>query len=268
VAAALLNDPLVRIALHQRGIEIGHDVWFVAAVHNTTTDVIQFADTETIPRTHTADFQELQDLTNVAASICRSERAPQLGAQANNLSRRSTDWSEVRPEWGLAGNAAFIVAPRARTLGRNLEGRSFLHDYDFRTDPDRKVLELIMTAPMVVTNWINLQYYASTVDNQAFGSGNKVLHNVVGRLGILQGNGGDLMTGLPWQSLHDGHKYQHHPLRLLVVIEAPRNSICSILEKHPSVRDLVVNGWLRLAAIDDNKWFQYQSDDSWQELLS
>jgi uncharacterized protein len=266
VAADLLNDPIVRIGLQKRGIEISHEVWFVAAVHNTTTDNIRFADTESIPQTHAADLQQLQELANEAGYKCRSERAPQLGTQASKLRRRSTDWSEVRPEWGLAGNAAFIVAPRTRTLGRNLDGRTFLHDYDFQKDPNLRVLELIMTAPMIVTSWINLQYYASAVDNQAFGSGNKVLHNVVGRLGILEGNGGDLMTGLPWQSLHDGHKFRHHPLRLLVVIEAPRDSIRSILEKHASVRDLVVHGWLRLAAIDDNKWFQYQIDDSWQEI--
>ena len=59
-----------------------------------------------------------------------------------------------------------------------------------------------MTAPMIVAHWINMQYFASTVDNDHFGSGNKTIHNVVGRFGILSGNGGDLMTGLPWQSLH------------------------------------------------------------------
>ncbi len=57
------------------------------------------------------------------------------------------------------------------------------------------VLELIMTAPMVVASWINLQYYGSTVNNRAFGSGNKVLHNVVGQLGVLEGNAGDLQVG-------------------------------------------------------------------------
>jgi uncharacterized protein len=36
-----------------------------------------------------------------------------------------------------------------------------------------------MTAPMIVTNWITMQDYASTVDNHRYGSGNKVLHNVV-----------------------------------------------------------------------------------------
>ncbi len=43
-----------------------------------------------------------------------------------------------------------------------------------------------------------MQYYASTVDNHRYGCGNKVLHNVVGgRIGVFEGNGGDLCIGLP-----------------------------------------------------------------------
>ena len=118
---------------------------------------------------------------------------------------RANDWAQVRPEWGLVDNAAFIVAPRARSRHLDLAGRSFLHEYDYRLDPELDVLSLIMTAPMVVTHWINMQYHASTVDNQRYGSGNKLLHNVVGgHLGVFEGNGGDLRIGLPIQSLHDG----------------------------------------------------------------
>jgi hypothetical protein len=113
------------------------------------------------------------------------------------------------------------------------------------------VLTLIMTAPMVVTNWINLQYHASTVDNRRYGSGNKVLHNVVGgHLGVFEGNGGDLRIGLPMQSLHDGHKLRHTPLRLSVFIEAPREAIDTVMARHAVVRQLVGNGWLHLLRID------------------
>ena len=50
-----------------------------------------------------------------------------------------------------------------------------------------------MTAPMVVAHWINLQYFTSTTDNLHFGSGNRLLHNVVGgHIGLLEGNGGEL----------------------------------------------------------------------------
>ncbi|WP_252371837.1 putative inorganic carbon transporter subunit DabA, partial [Pseudoalteromonas sp. S558] len=75
--------------------------------------------------------------------------------------QRARDWSQVRPEWGLANNAAFIVAPRAWTRSINLQGRCFLHDYDWESDGDFSILELIMTAPMIFTHWINSQYNAS-----------------------------------------------------------------------------------------------------------
>jgi uncharacterized protein len=164
---------------------------------------------------------------------------------------RSNDWAQVRPEWGLADCASFIVAPRSRSRHLNLAGRSFLHDYDHRLDPALDVLTLIMTAPMVVTNWINLQYHASTVDNRRYGSGNKVLHNVVGgHLGVFEGNGGDLRIGLPMQSLHDGHTLRHTPLRLSVFIEAPQAAIDSVMARHEIVRQLVGNGWLHLFRID------------------
>jgi hypothetical protein len=183
---------------------------------------------------------------------------------ATDVFRRARDLAEVRPEWGLAGNAAFIVAPRSRTWGLNFGGRTFLHSYNQHQDLDRNVLELIMTAPMIVANWINLQYYASSVDNRSFGSGNKVIHNVVGQLGILAGNGGDLMTGLPWQSVHDGERFQHEPLRLLVVIEASRSAVEQIIAKHKLVRDLASNGWLSLVVLDGEHCYRWRSNGAWQ----
>lgn len=108
-----------------------------------------------------------------------------------------------------------------------------------------------MTAPMVVTHWINFQYYASTVDNARYGSGSKVLHNVVGgHLGVFEGNGGDLRIGLPMQSLHDGERWVHTPLRLSVFIGAPRPAIDAVLTKHAHIRALVTNGWLTHFQID------------------
>lgn len=154
------------------------------------------------------------------------------------------------------------MAPRSRTAGVKLDGRSFLHNYDCRQDPDFKVLELIMTASMVVANWINLQYYGSTVDNHNYGSGNKAIHNIVGQFGTLLGIGGDLMTGLPWQSVHNGLDVQHEPLRLLVIIEAPRIAIQSIIEKHEMIDDLVSNGWLNLLAIENNQIYQVSGQHS------
>ena len=179
---------------------------------------------------------------------------------------RANDWSQVRPEWGLAGNAAFVVAPRSRTKHLDLQGRCFLHDYDWRLDPELAVLTLIMTAPMVVTNWINLQYHASTVDNRRYGSGDKVLHNVVGgRIGVFEGNGGDLRIGLSTQSLHDGHTLRHRPLRLSVFIEAPAESIDAVIAANTVVQDLVFNEWLHLLRIDpDTGSVERRIQDGWR----
>lgn len=270
VAAQVLNDAAVRSGLQQRGISIPQDTIFVAALHDTTTDTVTLYDTQGIPASHTQDVVWLEAQLAAAGQLARAERAALLhiDAQADTdaaVMRRSTDWSQVRPEWGLAGCAAFIVAPRDRTAGIALDGRSFLHSYNWRQDDGFGVLELIMTAPMVVASWINLQYYASTVDNRFFGSGNKVLHNVVGTLGVLEGNGGDLRVGLPWQSLHDGAQYVHEPLRLNVLIEAPLEAMTAIIARHAGVRQLVDNGWLHLFALGDSGQVthQYAGDGQW-----
>jgi uncharacterized protein YbcC (UPF0753/DUF2309 family) len=265
VAAALLNDSRVRSGLVERDILIPSDTWFLPAVHITTTDEVHFRDTNSLPSTHGDDLRQLEQWLTQASALSRTERACRWpDRSAKDMWGACRDWSEVRPEWGLAGNAAFVVAPRSRTIDSNLAGRVFLHEYDHRKDHDARVLELIMTAPMIVTSWINLQYFASAVDNRAFGSGNKLIHNVVGQIGVLEGNEGDLRAGLPWQSVHDGKTFQHEPLRLLVVIEAPRQKVQQILERHSQVRDLFENHWLSLVVIEGEQFHRWVCPEKWQ----
>jgi uncharacterized protein len=259
VLADLLNTPAVRSHLVPLGIDVPDSTWFLPALHNTTTDQVQLFDTDLVPSDLNGHVSRLEQWLWTAGVAARAERAVSLGlghiAAPEQLERtileRANDWSQVRPEWGLAGNAAFIVAPRSRTRHMDLGGRSFLHDYNWQLDPELSTLTLIMTAPMVVTNWINMQYHASTVDNRRYGSGNKVLHNVVaGRLGVFEGNGGDLRIGLAMQSLHDGANLQHPPLRLSVFIEAPRAAIDAVVAAHEVVYELVANEWLHLLRIE------------------
>jgi uncharacterized protein len=256
VAAAILNDAQVRDGLRQRGIDIPADCWFLGALHDTTTDDVRLFDEEDVPAALAGDLASLKARLADAAHLARLERRALLGitdaADADAaIKARSHDWSQVRPEWGLAGNAAFIAAPRDMTRGLDLSGRAFLHSYAHEQDRDYKVLELIMTAPMVVASWINLQYYGSTVNNAAFGSGNKVLHNIVGQLGVLEGNAGDLRVGLPWQSVHDGTRFVHEPVRLNVFIAAPEAAMDEVLRRHGGVCDLVTNGWVMLHALGE-----------------
>jgi hypothetical protein len=267
VAAAILNDIQVRAALAERGILIPADTWFVAAVHRTTTDEIEFFGPTGCPATHRDEFRDVLAWTAAAGRATRLERSRRLGnAGDESVLFRARDWAEVRPEWGLAGNAAFVIADRSRTTGLNLGGRCFLHEYCSAKDPEGKVLELIMTAPLVVTSWIGLQYFASAVDNQAFGSGSKVIHDVVGQFGILEGNGGDLRVGLPWQAVHDGTTLQHEPLRLTVIIEASRERVADILNRHSGVRDLVTHAWLRLVVEDAGARYRWTPTAGWQRL--
>jgi uncharacterized protein YbcC (UPF0753/DUF2309 family) len=253
--ARLLNEAEVRAGLRAQGIDVPAETVFVAALHNTTTDEIEGFDLDLLPASVRARWDRLQGVFAQAGDQVRRERAARLGLDAragaaallSQLRQRANDGAQTRPEWGLAGNACFLIAPRQRSRGLVLDGRAFLHDYDADHDGDGSVLELLMTAPMLVTHWINWQYHASTCDPLRLGSGNKLLHNVVGgRIGVFEGNGGDLRIGLAKQSLHDGRRWVHEPLRLTVVIDAPAARIEAILQRHAVVRQLVDNGWLHL----------------------
>ncbi|MBC7506553.1 MAG: DUF2309 domain-containing protein, partial [Sandarakinorhabdus sp.] len=246
--ASLLNDAEVRTYLRGNGIAIPASTLFVGALHDTTTDAVRLFDADAPSSAHQGDLVVARQWLAAATVLARSERALHLPRAdgAADIVHRSRDWAETRPEWGLAGCRSFIAAPRARTRGRSLAGRAFLHDYDWQQDAGFGVLELIMTAPVVVASWISLQYYGSSVAPELFGGGNKLLHNVVGGFGVVEGNGGTLRTGLPWQSVHDGTALVHEPLRLTVCIEAPRAAMTAILERHPGVAALFDNRWLHL----------------------
>jgi uncharacterized protein YbcC (UPF0753/DUF2309 family) len=250
--ADLLNDADIRRELNARMIEIPVSTRFVAAVHETVTDNLYLLDRELVSDSHKYDLDFISAAIETAGPLARAERQfARSSCLDPSPSRRAKNWSEVRPEWALTGNSCFIVAPRRFTKDANFDGRCFLHDYDWRDDFEFETLELILTAPMLVTNWINFQYYASTVAPKVYGSGNKVLHNLVNENGVAEGNGGDLRIGLPWQSINDGNKFVHEPVRLAVYIAAPVAEIEKVIAKHQAVRDLVVNQWLFVFHVDD-----------------
>jgi uncharacterized protein YbcC (UPF0753/DUF2309 family) len=176
------------------------------------------------------------------------------------------DWSQVRPEWGLSGNAAFIIGRRHVSEKLDLEGRVFLHSYDWRADRKGRLLENILTGPLVVGQWISMEHYFSAVDNEHFGSGSKVYHNVAGRFGVMTGNQSDLRTGLPAQTvLQNGTPY-HQPLRLIVVIEAPFERAQRAIDAVLKIKHLVQDQWIRAVIVDPTRAMQTHVYDhgAWQ----
>ena len=276
--AAMANKAGVRQLLSKKGIHIPSDTHFVAGQHNTTTDEVELYDLEDVPSTHRKDLLRLQHDLEEAGRRNGEERLTRLPDEQeswwsdnsrNRVKRRSVDWSQVRPEWGLSKHSAFIIGRRLLTQGLPLEGRTFLHSYDYLQDPTGKYLEIIMTAPMIVGNWINMEHYFSTVDPEVYGAGSKVYHNVVGRIGVMYGSHSDLRIGLPVQTVLDGHKPYHEPMRLFAIIEAPLERITMIIARHDLLKKLIGNHWMNLVALDPvtMEFFQFEFPDHWRVIL-
>lgn len=275
VLAAMANKSSVRDALARNGIVIPQDTYFIAGLHDTTTDTVRFFDLEDLPHTHLKDLLRLtRDLEEAGRRNSRERctRFPEIAAvltparAARETRRRSGDWSEVRPEWGLSGNAAFIIGRRDLIRGIDLEGRAFLHSYDYREDASGRLLEIVMTGPQVVGQWISMEHYFSTVDNDVYGSGSKIYHNVVGRFGVMSGPQSDLRTGLARQTVMSGPRPFHEPMRMLTLIEAPRDRIAGIIRRHRFLQHLYDNEWVRLAALDpdDKTVYDYVPKQGWR----
>ena len=264
--ASLANLPEVRNSLCKEfGIEIPETTFFMGAEHNTTTDDIVLFDAE-VPESHCHITQLLKaDLSEISQSAITERLGNKNGAKM--ALNKSENWAETRPEWGLAGNAGFIIAPRSVTRNMDLGSRCFLHSYDWQMDKQGLSLEMIMQGPMVVTQWINNHYYFSTVDNDRFGGGSKITHNVTGRFGVVQGNGGDLKTGLPLQSVNSSdHSIFHQPLRLSVIVQSPLIRIEEILLKNDQLKQLIDHEWIYLMVMDplsNNEIRLYQKNGAW-----
>jgi uncharacterized protein YbcC (UPF0753/DUF2309 family) len=244
VVVAILNDPGVRAGLEERDIVVPDDTLFVAAQHDTVSDEVTVLDREAVPDTHEGLVAAFERDVAVAGERLASERAGRLPGDPGRVRVRGHDWAQVRPEWGLASNAAFVVGPRSITAGLDLACRVFLHSYDAEADGDGSALETIMTAPLVVGQWISAQYYFSSVDPDQFGAGDKTLHNPVGGIGVVLGEGGDLQVGLPAQAVGVGERRIHEPLRLLAVIQAPLERIDAIIERNQVLQELIGGKWI------------------------
>lgn len=265
--AKLANTPDVKNALKElHQIEIPENTVFIGAEHNTTTDEIVLFDSE-VPESHADKLKKLKQSLEKAQQKATQERLNTIKNSVAFANKKANDWGETRPEWGLAKNAGFVVGPRSLTKNNNLDGRCFLHSYSWDMDETGKALEGIMQGPMVVTQWINNHYYFSTVDNKTFGSGSKITHNITGKFGVVQGNGGDLKMGLPLQSLmQSDNEMYHQPLRLSVVIQAPLQRVSDILLRNEHLKNLLDNEWIYLMVMDPtdkNSIYHYKKNINW-----
>jgi uncharacterized protein YbcC (UPF0753/DUF2309 family) len=274
VICAMANKADVRSRLRELGVSVPDDTWFVPGAHNTTTDEVTLHDLDLLPARHLLYLERLRDGLAAATKRTAAERISTLGfseklrtdpdGAAAIAMRQANDWSQVRPEWGLCRNLYGIIGRRELTEGVDLEGRAFLLSYDYRLDPDGRFLENLLSAPVVVGEWINLEHYFSTVDVHRFGSGSKAYHNVAGRFGVMTGNQSDLRTGLPLQTLYrDGQPY-HEPLRLISLVEAPASFVLDVVGRLPKVKSLITGGWLRVIVLDpedDHKALVYEEGE-------
>ena len=171
--------------------------------------------------------------------LASAPRNPTSAEAFKHIEERATDFSQARPELGHATNAAAVVGRRSITQGAFFDRRVFLISYDPTQDPEGKMLEGILLAVGPVGAGINLEYYFSTVNNERFGCGTKVPHNVVGMFAVMEGASSDLRTGLPRQMIEI-----HEAVRLQVLVEAKTSILEQIYARQESLRELIAGGWI------------------------
>lgn len=251
--AELANRPDVRALVKARGVSLPDDTWFVGGLHDTADDGIDLFDTDAIPPTHLSELAELEKLLDRARRESAQERcrrflnAP-LGISPDDalahVEVRASHLGQPRPEYGHCTNASAVVGRRTLTRGLHLDRRCFLVSYDPEIDQNDAILERILAAVGPVGAGISLEYWFSSVDNEVYGCGTKLPHNVTGLLGVMNGHQGDLRTGLPLQMVE-----LHEPLRLLLIVEASPESLLGVAGRQAEVRELVVNRWVHLVSV-------------------
>ena len=272
VFAAMANEPEVRSALRRREIFIPEDVWFVGGYHDTSSDEIQLFDLNRVPKSHCSDLVRLQKSLEKARALSAHERARRfeaarfaLDADAGlrHVQERAEHLGEPRPEYGHCTNAVAIVGRRRYTRGLFLDRRAFLVSYDPDSDPENQVLAAVLGAVIPVCGGISLEYYFSSVDNEGYGCGTKLPHNISGLVGVMNGYQGDLRTGLPLQMVEI-----HEPVRVLFVIESTPQRVLPVIHASPLLKEFLENRWIRLATMDpDTGDIQiYRGEGVWEPL--
>lgn len=269
--AYILNEVEIREALKEKSIEIPPETIFVASYHNTCSDEIEFFEIQSLIKQDS--FLECIKKIKKAAALNAMERcrrfqvAPPLRDPEDFLSHvrsRSVDLRQPRPEYGHATNALCVIGPRSYTRNLFLDRRAFLVSYSPKTDPTATILKKLLDAAIPVCSGINLEFYFSFIDNEKYGCGTKLPHNVNALVGVINGHMSDLRLGLTWQVVEI-----HQPIRLFVKIIAKRQVVEELLDQQNILSLLVKNEWINLAIHDpeshniwvykDNRFEAYQS---------
>ena len=254
LVAAMANRPPVRAILRERGIEIPEDAWFIGSEHDTCDDIVTWYDEVLVPLALRPALAKLKDDVEAACRLHAQERCRRFmsaplsltpEAAWKHVTGRANDWSQARPELGHATNAAAFFGRRSLSRGAFFDRRAFLISYDPSQDPNGEVLERHLVINGAVGAGISLEYYFSSANNERYGCSTKVMHNVAGLLGVMEGASSDLRTGLPRQMIE-----VHEAMRLLVVVEHKLDVLTAIYQRQPAVQELVKNEWVQLAAID------------------
>jgi uncharacterized protein YbcC (UPF0753/DUF2309 family) len=226
----------------------------VGGSHDTCSDSIDLFDLDLVPSTHRRDLQALREALNKAARANAHERTRRFEAaplshrpdQAlRHVQERAEHLAEPRPEYGHCTNAVCIVGRRSLTRGLFLDRRAFLASYDAKSDPSGAALSAVLGAVVPVCAGISLEYFFSCIDNEGYGAGTKLPHNVTGLLGVVNGAEGDLRTGLVRQMVEI-----HEPVRILFVVENTRDAVLRAFHANPLLREFLENRWIRLATVD------------------
>lgn len=261
----IANTQDVREKIKEKGIFIPDNTKFMPGLHITTTDEITFYDTDILTDQEMQKFAKVKDDFNNASMQSRVERSESLPCTHTHkdIMIKSMDWSEIRPEWGLAKNMGVFAGPRNSTKHLILNNRFFMHSYDWKVDNENaEILTAIFNGPLIIGEWINLEHYFSTVDNHIYGAGSKVYHNIVSKIGVFSGNYGDLKIGLPIQSVYlEGEPY-HEPVRLLSFVEAPLEIAGKAVE-NSIAKPFILNEWIRPIIIDREakKVYSYENGE-------
>ena len=255
--AQMLNDPRVRAALARRGSVHPRRHRFVGGLHNTCNEYVKVFDMGSVPESHRKDFEVcLTTRSKRRSAETAHERCRRFDVRAADAFLRRRTAAHGKPGGG-PGAGPTGMGPRdqcdlhrrppradARPVPRSPRLPHVLRPDSGRcgaTDPARVHSRPYSRSAAGSTSSTTSRH----VDPAGYGCGTKLPHNITSLVGVMDGAGSDLRTGLPWQMVEI-----HEPVRLLFVIETTPAAILRIMERNEAIGRLVRNSWVQLAVLN------------------